>query len=560
MKVLRWLWPLCVFGVAVASSAALDRNAFTFTDYKLNVRIEPEQQRLAARGKIALRNDSSLPQRNVVLQISSSLGWRSIQVGGKPVQFVSQTYTSDVDHTGSLSEAIVSLPEQVPPKAAVDLDVGFEGTISLDATRLKRIGVPDDAARHSDWDQISPRFSAVRGVGYVTWYPIATEAANLSEGNGLFEVLAKWKTREKDAGMDLDLCVQQESGSAPTIMANAAALGLSGEACIEYRFSPLGVTVPTFVTGAYAKLGNKMAEIHYLGDHRAAAESYVRAAETALPFVATWFGEPRSAAEVLELPDPGAAPFEAGRLLLTPFSTDQKFAELSLVHELTHAAFPSSRPWIYEGVAHLAQALWSEQQTGRQGALDYMGLHRSSIADAERVQRSQASQPLVTATDEEFYRSKAMFVWWMLRDMVGDSALKQALKAYRPEDDKDLSYTQKLLETAAKRDLGWFFDDWVYQDKGLPDFRMVSVYPRALAAGGQVVTVAVENLGAAGAETPITVRMQTGEVTKRLEVRGKSKTAIRIEVPSKPEEVLINDGSVPESDMSNHTVKIEPTK
>jgi hypothetical protein len=560
MKFLRFVWPVCVFCVAVANSPALDRNAFTFTHYKLKVRIEPEQQRLAARGNITLRNDSSLPQKNAVLQISSSLGWRSIQVGGKPVQFVSQTYTSDVDHTGGLSEAIVSLPEEVPPDAAVDLDIGFEGTIPVDTTRLKRIGVPDDAARHSDWDQISPRFSAVRGVGYVTWYPIATEAANLSEGNSLFEVLAKWKTREKDAVMDLDLCVQQESGSAPTIMANAAPLDTSGEACIEYMFSTMGVTVPTFVTGAYAKLSNKMAEIHYLGDNRAAAESYARAAETALPFVATWFGEPRSAAEVLELPDPGAAPFEAGRLLLTRFSTDQKFAELTLVHELTHAAVPSSRPWIYEGVAHLAQALWREQQAGRRAALDYMGPHRPAIADAEQVQRSQASQPLVSATDEEFYRSKAVFVWWMLRDMMGDSALKQALKAYRPADDKDLSYTQKLLETAAKRDLGWFFDDWVYHDKGLPDFRVVSVYPRALGAGGYVVTVSVENLGAAGAETPITVRMQTGEVTKRLEVRGKSKTAIRIEVPSKPEEVLINDGSVPESDVNNNTWRIEPTE
>jgi hypothetical protein len=495
MKFLRLVWPACLLSVAVATCAALDRNAFTFTYYKLNARIEPEQQRFAVRGKVTLRNDSSLPQKNAVLQISSSLGWRSIHVGGKPVQFVSQTYTSDLDHTGSLSEAIVSLPEEVRPHAAVDLDVGFEGTIPLDTTRLNRIGVPDDAARHSDWDRISPRFSAVRGVGYVTWYPVATEAATLSEGNSLFEVLGKWKTREKDAVLDLDICVQQASGPVPTITANGAALGASDEACRKYRYATMDATLPTFVTGRYTQVGNKTAEIRYLGDNRAAAESYLRAAKSALPLVAAWFGEPQRAAEVLELPDPGAAPFEAGGLLLTPFSTDPEFAELTLVHELTHAAFASPRPWIYEGVAHFAQALWREQQAGRQAALDYMGLHRSAMAEAERGQQSQASQSLITTTDEEFYRGKAMFIWWMLRDMLGDSALKQAFRAYRPEDDKDLSYMQQLLDSAAKRDLGWFFADWVYHDSGLPDFRVVSVYPRALEAGGYVVTVSVENHG-----------------------------------------------------------------
>ena len=36
------------------------------------------------------------------------MDWRSIKVSGEPVQFVSQTYNSDIDHTGALSEAIVN--------------------------------------------------------------------------------------------------------------------------------------------------------------------------------------------------------------------------------------------------------------------------------------------------------------------------------------------------------------------------------------------------------------------------------------------------------------------
>src|SRR5215467_9017700 len=98
---MRFLCVLCVLCGLRVSSFALDRHAFTFTHYDLNARIEPEQQRLAVRGKIALRNDSDTVQKNAVLQISSTLSWLSIQHEGKPVEFVSQQYTSDIDHTGA---------------------------------------------------------------------------------------------------------------------------------------------------------------------------------------------------------------------------------------------------------------------------------------------------------------------------------------------------------------------------------------------------------------------------------------------------------------------------
>ena len=78
-----------------------------------------------SRGKITLRNDSQTPQKIAVLQISSSLDWRSIKAGDKAVQFVTQPYTSDIDHTGGLSEAIVTLPQAIAPKATIELEIGL---------------------------------------------------------------------------------------------------------------------------------------------------------------------------------------------------------------------------------------------------------------------------------------------------------------------------------------------------------------------------------------------------------------------------------------------------
>src|SRR5271155_1393347 len=202
---MKLLCILCVLCISSFYAAALDREAFTISKYDLTINLEPEQQRLGARGKITLRNDSAQPQKIVALQISSSLNWRSIRVEAKAVQFVSQPYATDIDHTGAVSEAIVTLPVEIKPKDSVELEIGYEGVIPRDTTRLTQVGVPEEIAKHSSWDLISPSFTAVRGAGYVTWYPITTESADFSEGNSLFEVVDRWKQREQNSSMKLSL-------------------------------------------------------------------------------------------------------------------------------------------------------------------------------------------------------------------------------------------------------------------------------------------------------------------------------------------------------------------
>jgi hypothetical protein len=562
---------LCVLLILVVSCFSLDREAFTFAKYDLDVRIEPEQQRLAARGTIVLRNDSAIPQKNASLQISSSLTWRSIQAAGKPLQFVSQPYESDIDHTGELSEAIVSLPSEVAPGGTVELTIGYEGVIVLDAARLTRIGVPNEAALHSDWDQISKQSSAVRGVGNVAWYPIATEAANLSEGNSVFETLGRWKQREQNANMSIKLRYSNDDGSrAPFLFCNQAGTALHEQMSralavfAECQFAPLALRVPTFVMANYELLTQAAVEVAYRPEHELNAEHYAKAADTVTPFVTEWFGKPHEKAQVVELFDPGASPFESGAMLLTPLGdTDPKLLQIALVHELTHAAFPSNRPWIYEGLAHFAQAAYRERQENRQAALDFLGLHRAAVVAAQKVvaerpkEASAQEESLIATSVDEFSRSKAAYVWWMLRDMLGEDTLKKVLASYRADEDKDPAYVQRLAEAQAKRNLQWFFDDWVYHDRGLPDFRVDSAFSRSASQDNYLVTVTVENLGAAGAEVPVMVRFEGGELAQRVEVRGKAKFVVRVATPKPPTEIVVNDGSVPESDMSNNVFKVE---
>ena len=245
---------LCILGAFTSAAWALDREAFTITKYDLVITLEPQQQRLGARGKIMLRNDSAQPQKIAALQISSSLSWRSIRVDGKTVQFVSQPYLSDIDHTGALSEAIVTLPAGVKPKESVEIEIGYEGVIPLDATRLTRIGVPGEIAKHSSWDQISPKFTAVRGAGYVAWYPIMTEAADFSEGNSLFEVGDRWKAREADASMKLSLSTDDAnlvllcSGAGGTIDTGEGTAHSHSAKC---EYERLRTVAPTIAMASY---------------------------------------------------------------------------------------------------------------------------------------------------------------------------------------------------------------------------------------------------------------------------------------------------------------------
>src|SRR5208283_3557931 len=139
-------------------------------------------------------------------------------------------------------------------------------------------------------------------------------------------------------------------------------------------------------------------------------------------------------------------------------------------------------------------------------------------------------QPLLTTADEIFFRTKAAYVWWMLRDQMGDRPLQSALASYRAADDRDTGYMQRLIEQqfSPRRDLESFFDDWVYRDRGLPQMRVVSADVRNTLGGQTVTAVTVENLGEPGCDVPVVVRSASAEGRARLLVPAKGTATVRV--------------------------------
>jgi hypothetical protein len=365
--------------------------------------------------------------------------------------------------------------------------------------------------------------------------------------------------------MRVELCPYYTREHSQTALMNDMAVKSTQAAeCGEHVFNPIGLTVPAFASAEYSVAQGETGSTYFLSGNTTAADVYQSASDRVATFVSQWFGTPKRKVLVAELADPKAAPFESGNMLLTPLNFTAASAESTAVHQLTHAAMPSPRPWIYEGLAHFAQALYAEQRGGRQAALEFMNSYRPQIVEREKAvaadqdPNAAAEQSLINTSSEEFYRSKAMYVWWMLRDMLGDTPTKAALAAYREDQDKEPSHVQHLFAAQSKRDLEWFFDDWVYRDRGLPDFRIVTVYPRQTMRDTYLVTVTVENLGDVAAEVPVMAPYQGVETIERIEIKGKSTNSVRLQMQAAPEEATVNDGSVPETDFTNDTVKVQP--
>jgi hypothetical protein len=562
-----------------------ERASLVFTAYDLDVHLAPVQSHLAVHAGFTVKNSGKAPLTRLILQLSSSLKWESLALRNaghvSALSFTVRTIDTDADHTGKATEAVVSLPQPLEPGASVELTSFYSGEVAQSAERLERIGAPLDQATRADWDRISPEGTALRGFGNVLWYPTAAAPVFLGDGAKLFQSVGQTKLQQAAATVRLRLtveyvgdapdaaffCGRREQLKAVSENQSLPVAESPGVAMAEFSDRPLGFRTPSlFVTDRAATVTNNSL-ISAVTDHYDALPSYGAAADKVRPLLAEWLGP--GPLGVLSLIDHNGQPFEDDALLVAPMraSAPDTLAP-ALAHSLSHAWFRSSHVWLDEGVAQFLSLQWMEQSLGREAAVAHLQEEAKALALVEPPPAKSANaitdegQSLIQASDEIYYRTKAAAVLEMLRSIVGDDALRHALQLYREDKlDSDPKEFQRVLERTSRRELGWFFDDWVYRDRGLPDLSIASVTPRAIdqignKGAGWLVAVEVRNDGGAAAEVPVTVRSGTLTATQRLRIPGRSSASTRIVFEGTPEEVLVNDGTVPEVESSVHKKQI----
>ncbi|HEV2135792.1 MAG TPA: hypothetical protein VGR47_16260 [Terracidiphilus sp.] len=568
--------------LSTAAPAATDaeRQAVRCTAYDMDVRLEAAQQHIAVRARVTVRNDGTAPLTRIPLQISSSLKWESIRLDGRDVQFPVATLNSDADHTGQLHEAAVPLAAPLAPGASALLDVNYSGEIALNAKRLKAIGAPDEAAMQSDWDGIGTDFTGLRGFGDVVWYPVASVPALLGDGAKLFDEIGRQKLRLTGASFNLRLTDEFPQGQAPTVavvnghsvpltVTKADSAEVAGVATANLSGSTLGFQAPSLfiaVRDQHAVAPNM--KLWTLAADDAAAFSWKASDDEVTPFLKSWLGDaPHTAVTVLDLPDANDAPFEDGAFLATGVKPGAA-TEVSriLAHALSHAYVDSPQAWLSEGVADFMGTMWIERQGGRDKALTALGSSRQALALVEPASPGvSAGEPLPEAYTPIYYRTKAVYVLWMLRDLVGDKALASALRAYNAQSangaaGKSALSLEKCIEQAGDgRDLGWFFSQWINADDGLPDLSIDHVYPSEAAGGNWLVAVDVSNAGYAAAQVPLTVKAGNTAVTRWVMVPAQGKIVQRVLIQGEPTQVQLNDGSVPEVQAGVHVTNLQNT-
>jgi hypothetical protein len=578
--------------VEAPTATDAERDAITFTDFKMDVHLRPAAHEIAVRALVAVRNDGKSPLAQIPLQISSSLHWERIRVAHDALYTVA-TLNSDTDHTGQLHEAAVKLATPLASGATLELDVTYSGAITPSAQRLVAIGTPEDAALHSDWDAIDTDFTGLRGFGNVVWYPASAPPVILGDGARVFDEMGEHKLRISGAHFFLRLAVEFPHGHAPTVaVINGHSVPLSitepenggddisSVATATLDSATLGFEAPSLFVAVRSEHHATHTTLWTLPADDAAAKEWSSAAATVTPFLESWLGPaPRSDLTILDLPDPKDAPCETGALLVAPIRqlpADQ--LDGVMVHALTHAWMSSPRPWLSEGVASFMGTLWLEKQSGREKALEALESGRAALALVEPPSPGEsAGQPLDQAISPVYYRTKATYVFWMLRDLIGDPALAAALRAYWPAEDEahglgpnsgSGSFEKLLARGGLRGDLSWFLADWVDADKGLPDIAIDNVFPTSVEPGARpssssdsgtgpeanawLVTVDLSNSGYAAAEIPVIVRNALTSVTERVLVPARGKAAKRILIQGRPTEVQANDGTVPETEASVH--------
>ena len=544
-----------------------ERAAITFTAHDLDVHLAPREHTLTVRARIGLRNDGEQPLKLVPLQISSSLHFEDVSLDGKRLLFGRQVLNSDVDHTGQLNEAVVELPSPLAPKATLTLETVYSGPIELDARRLIQLGTPDDVAERSDWDRISEDFTGLRGFGNAVWYPVSSVPALLGDGAKVFSEIGAQKLRQSEASATVRVSVEF-FGAPPTVaVLNGHPVEIDkptampttdypGVVTCSLPSTKLGFAVPSLFVASRTLSESNGVRLYAREENVTNAQGIMTAVTIVKPLVEQWLGaKQKQPLVVVDLPEPADAAYEQGAVLFTGIASDppEKLAE-RMSHALAHAYFQSPREWLNEGVPSFMDTLWIEHVHDRNLALETLDASRGALAFAEPVTPGAGpGQDLLDASDAVYYRTKAAYVFWMLRDIAGDKQLASALQAYDAAEDTTPEYFEHLVERASGKDLKWFFDSWVYRDRGLPDLSIAGVYTSAAAHEGQyLVAVDISNDGFAEVEVPVTVRSHESTLTERVRLPGKTRTVRRMLTQGQPEEVIVNDGTVPELQTGIH--------
>lgn len=648
---------------AVAAKVPAEaRQAVTIASRTMDLHLNTHTGVAEVRVQMTVRNASNAPLAVIPLRISGALHWESARQmdTGETLPVEQHHIRDDLDHTGVATEIALALPKPLAPGAEAKLDLYYGGVLGESTARLLGMGAPVAVATRTDWDTVTDAFTGLRGMGNVLWYPVSGDPALLQDGSAVSRAVEASRVREAESSFHLRLTLEyagakpdaaflggerkalvsagdetkhmpkmesadasSSSSSSDEMAANDAADG--GVAMAEWKIARLGLSTPSlFVAqGAPQTVANGLLRV--VTDQADRASAMGEAAARIRPLLEQWLGpQPSRVLDVIDLPIPDAAGYADGSLLVAPLRTATPEAMApSLIGPLTNAWLPAriTAAWLRDGVPAFMQLLWTERTSGRTAALAGLATEARRMQQMESTEATSSSSsssddtpvndarltPLAACSNASCSRTRAAYVFAMLRNIVGEPELQGALSGWRvaAEIKNDTAAEQTahletlLQQVAGTKKLDWFFANWVQGTGSLPQLAIATVAPRRIEraraqpdlvpqkqqiyggpigkevqappddpraywggdkmageAGSWLVAVEVQNSGGTEAEVPVTVRTGTLTNTLNLRVPAHGKATIRVPFEAQPDEVVVNDGSVPEQRTAIHRQRV----
>jgi hypothetical protein len=206
--------------------------------------------------------------------------------------------------------------------------------------------------------------------------------------------------------------------------------------------------------------------------------------------------------------------------------------------------------WLTNGLAAYSELLWTEHEDGpgaMQTALKSVMVDSLTVDTVPMIQSSRLEDysPEIWALTG----AKGATVLGMLRNMLGDEKFFEVLKTFAQEDGWKPVNTddfQKVAETVSKKELGYFFTEWI-ESSGAPQFKLeYTVYREQQAAGTKgfrVMGKITQDLDTFRMPVDLRITTEGNPEEAKVEVVGTS-SEFSVDTFGKPKTVEIDPGSM----------------
>ncbi len=223
--------------------------------------------------------------------------------------------------------------------------------------------------------------------------------------------------------------------------------------------------------------------------------------------------------------------------------------ETSLGHEVLHQWLGNlvyidfeKGNWAEGLTTYLADHLYEEQKGKGWEYRKQMLIDYQSYVNRENEFPLKDFRGRVDSSSRAIGYGKAAMVFHMLRKSLGDTVFFSSLRDFVTEKRFQRATWDDLrtaFERAAKKDLGWFFKQWV-DDTGLPEITLESPGVTYRDYSSEVHFSLVQKPGAYTLSVPVTFHRKSGPTTRSVTVDTVN-TPVSVSLEGEPEEAAVDE-------------------